>query len=896
MTAKNAASGLWSNKTISEPLTHSGDLLESFTGANLTDDVNAILLYSIDQYVKPTDTNPAIWIDGRSIEKAWFDLMLFEVSEEDITVFRDPGAIIGPATRAFQGLASTWVGTWLDFPNDLTVKSTFDHEGVRLRISNSPFWIMECSLGVAMLCVIALLIRHTSIPMPAHSGLLLKDAVTLKEDPTFSHSLLGLGAASDKDIESHLSSTTFSSHSQDLQALQSSVVSAHNLADRSLAFGPNKPWAPMATRTWFVCATLSLALLSIASLEIIQRASDADSAGLKLDVVVSLGQDLVSILPAVVMLTIAMLFSSAEFSIATASSYLRVARSPASIEHFRSNVLQHIPPVAILNQLRLRQWWVSVIMFGALLGSVLTIISSALYTIHSDPVARTVNVQTLDEFNFDSNINGTKSQGSQSFTFMLRSNESLPAGTYDEFAYPSLSLNRTDPVIKAMLEGNRTSTIKAQVPVIRASLDCAAVSQADMTLVANSSNDAFDDLDIGTARYPDYANLTSVSTLPDYCQLMAPSYQKSTTYRIESSKNGYLEMGNTSYVAELGHPLPTTPDVSEDNQSGVTVNKSVYETHYPPGCPSLAFTLGFYKYNSTNTSTSERYVCSQYFEAIPSTLTFNVPDLSLNLDSPPVLHEDQAYIASNLSLNFTHVFSYVAAAGDAFSVSDHAYIDSFFQTIINGSDPMPFAELFGKEHEQKLIGAVQHIYRVYMAQLVGGDMRTTTTNLGTRQAPANGTYNTDTTKIGTVFSATIQDTTQMRVTQNRVPKNILQAILATMIVCLLLGWKDLRAGGKLLPHNPCTIAGRMSYLAGSRFVEGLDEDLNERQLMEKLKREGVRLRLGWWEGETFQGRVDTVTVDKGGGYIGVQSDDSDWQGPATAKQQRRFGIDVVSGR
>lgn len=136
----------------------------------------------------------------------------------------------------------------------------------------------------------------------------------------------------------------------------------------------------------------------------------------------------------------------------------------------------------------------------------------------------------------------------------------------------------------------------------------------------------------------------------------------------------------------------------------------------------------------------------------------------------------------------------------------------------------------------------------------------------------------------------------MRVIRNKVPKNILQAILATMIVCLLLGWKDLRAAGKLLPHNPCTIAGRMSCLAGSRFAESLDKGMNEKELMKKMEGERVRLRLGWWEGETFQGRVDTWTADKGGDYVGVQSDGGDWQGTVTARQQRRFGIDVVSGR
>jgi len=54
--------------------------------------------------------------------------------------------------------------------------------------------------------------------------------------------------------------------------------------------------------------------------------------------------------------------------------------------------------------------------------------------------------------------------------------------------------------------------------------------------------------------------------------------------------------------------------------------KSAYETHYPSRCPSLAFTVGFREYNSTDTSTFRRFVCSEYFEAIPSTLTFDVPD------------------------------------------------------------------------------------------------------------------------------------------------------------------------------------------------------------------------------------------------------------------------------
>jgi len=114
-------------------------------------------------------------------------------------------------------------------------------------------------------------------------------------------------------------------------------------------------------------------------------------------------------------------------------------------------------------------------MFGALLNSVLTIISSALYTVHSGPLLRPTHVQTLDEFNFDSIVNGNKSQGSQFFTFMLRSNESFPLGTHAEFAYPSLSLGQTEPAIRTILERNGTTIIGVNVTVIRASLNCSAI-------------------------------------------------------------------------------------------------------------------------------------------------------------------------------------------------------------------------------------------------------------------------------------------------------------------------------------------------------------------------------------------------------------------------------------
>lgn len=61
----------------------------------------------------------------------------------------------------------------------------------------------------------------------------------------------------------------------------------------------------------------------------------------------------------------------------------------------------------------------------------------------------------------------------------------------------------------------------------------------------------------------------------------------------------------------------------------------------------------------------------------------------------------------------------------------------------------------------------------------------------------------------------------------------------------------------------------MSYLAGSQLVECLDENMSEEQLMEKMEKEGVRMRFGWWDSGTIQSGADADRTIKNGGYVGV---------------------------
>jgi hypothetical protein len=77
----------------------------------------------------------------------------------------------------------------------------------------------------------------------------------------------------------------------------------------------------------------------------------------------------------------------------------------------------------------------------------------------------------------------------------------------------------------------------------------------------------------------------------------------------------------------------------------------------------------------------------------------------------------------------------------------------------------------------------------------------------------------DSTSSPQQVSATIFNTNRLRIKQNNISKIILQSLLAGMLVCFL-GSNALMDMRSTLPHNPMTLAGSMSLLAGGELCEG----------------------------------------------------------------------------
>ncbi|KAI1880268.1 hypothetical protein JX265_001889 [Neoarthrinium moseri] len=101
-----------------------------------------------------------------------------------------------------------------------------------------------------------------------------------------------------------------------------------------------------------------------------------------------------------------------------------------------------------------------------------------------------------------------------------------------------------------------------------------------------------------------------------------------------------------------------------------------------------------------------------------------------------------------------------------------------------------------------------------------------------------------------------------KIIQNRAPKLALQVLLGFMALCNIVAWASMRTRG-ILPHNPSSIAGAATLLAGGELWKGDDEQRrglfmpseaawrSERELKRQGLWAGVVFGLGWWPDGRF---------------------------------------------
>jgi len=137
-------------------------------------------------------------------------------------------------------------------------------------------------------------------------------------------------------------------------------------------------------------------------------------------------------------------------------------------------------------------------------------------------------------------------------------------------------------------------------------------------------------------------------------------------------------------------------------------------------------------------------------------------------------------------------------------------IGGFYYAVVFDSDGIPPDELLGENNVDRLISATERVYGHYMARAISPNMR--------QPLVTDGNVNAS---VQRAFPANLIQQSDHRIKQNAVPKLILQILLGFMFVCGVASWIVLDTR-HLLYHNPCSIAGVASLLAGSKMLENDD--------------------------------------------------------------------------
>lgn len=243
-------------------------------------------------------------------------------------------------------------------------------------------------------------------------------------------------------------------------------------------------WNPLITRRLPMGIILSVPVVVIAVLEILQVHSDSERGLLTLTSSNNhLSNAYSRFIPALAMFSVATLFNAIEFNISVLAPFNAMYGAGApSYRSIRSSLIDKSPPVAMLVAARSRHFAALSSSAAAVIGSVLTIVVSGLFTIEQSSRIDKILATRLETFDLawpDSAINDRSAAVFTSLTESL--NLSYPQNTYDELTFPDLSIRETTSESQAV----DAAELRLTVPAIRANLDCSSLESSDFNVSAS---------------------------------------------------------------------------------------------------------------------------------------------------------------------------------------------------------------------------------------------------------------------------------------------------------------------------------------------------------------------------------------------------------------------------
>jgi hypothetical protein len=734
-------------------------------------------------------------------------------TDEQLPTLLEPEPLRGMATRYYRQFAAIIAKQALVEPASVETHGSVVLFGNRLVMRT---WAAQWMAGLAICCFLLATIGAFLVPRGGilpHSPTTLPGMASLVAE---SHDLLASlrysGAANAQSLASPLAALRFKSGTVPDPASNKprfAILSAHELLDRSSTVFPqisSKHMHPGVLHPVSRCALCLVLAGLIISLELTLRKSNKE------DGLGDVGDDTYihyawTALPAFVFGVLAMTISSMDFQVRSLAPYTALKHTINAKTFMTIDFMDMSIPRTMFNEIKFVNIGALAATTAFLVSSVFAIVSSSLF----QPVAiPTVLPATLHaNMSFKLYPYGNKEAASIA-SLIFESNLSYPRFTYGDLAFPPLvpSVSLTpDHIVNTS-----SISINAEIPAVRAKLTCrlynASKIQTNLTLNY-------------TAEYSSYQNPLGIYIEGEECNRF-PEYE----------------------TGKYNNILSTYPNVTFFGLGDETSNMSAVQ-----GCSDLLYTWGKLDFTATPIVQHIAAVgCNQTAETVMVNTTFVGTALDIDSRNLPQPLENTAR-PSSLRPSASLIYAYLASLNTAPQI-----LDPFIQMLTSSPWAIPLSSLGDPAALQNITDAIKYHHGIIAAQtfaqqLVPANSSNATLPISMLEANPNATDD----GITYTGTATAEDGSgKRRVVQDTTSTRILQALLATTIALVAVGWACMHETD-VLPRRPTTIASVVALLAGGNLFEG--------PLGGGADGKGGDHKGGGW----IWDRVGTSTSSKGGG-------------------------------
>lgn len=822
--------------------------------------------------------NQANTIGERISQDPFFSFMQLQPDSQSsytpLTRFLDPKIARDRFKKVFEGVAAQLAHQLLsnntNESKELRGTATFTQN--RLHVTVTSMSIMTTIFGIMAIISITLIPLAPRNVVILEPGSVLATASSLELTADTWNVIQGLGHFRDKNIHRELLARTFAiTETNGERAKLEIETSTRAQATLSTSTADSKTelrwWGPLGSQNWFLIVSFAILLVLIGLLEYFQKQSD-DNDGL-VKAPSRWDQLAANYVPAIISILVGAMFSSMVAASAVFAPYSDLTKGPTPFSRSVAlNYMNQVGPRLEYSALKSKHFGLSIITLAQLIASFLTIVLSGLYSMEEVKFRQDILIEPLDFFNITGTIINNSSPRAGLLTKMITYyGMKFPDWTYDSIVLPRITVANT-----SALDDTHNVTIKSTLPGLRGRLNCTALPFKGSNL-AIETDQSYDQVVSAPGQSPTLEGASGDA--PNGMNLVISIDRNlsasSLCYDAGAYGNSNFMWEERLFIASGSTPTPfgkvtqlRWPSLSSNsNEDGsLDVQKrgpAPGTTDSADGCPTIGILMGqvtvdgLHKGTSnaiTNNTTSKHYkmdeteydwritdadigtlLCWPKADEIMVDVTFSWPSFDI-LDQPPPridesnTREVETPTADSLTWKWDDEMSGVNKYDPWVSLKNtndiqtefgllqnHTNFDPFILALITGKDQVPLGQILGENNAGVLEHHFQALWQRYMAQSISQylrvdhDFSATSSSHTQSRAPVLG-YPAEAEGIQTT----------RRLKQNASSKVALQVMMGIMSLSVIL-MRLLSKFRKVLPHNPCSIAGTLSLVVDGNLKD-----------------------------------------------------------------------------